>query len=440
MNSGVIYNASAVVGAGLNNDLLLSGSITLNGDINMANFTLNNVRNVSKSDLNLSLIPATAGSPGQVLTRASNFDIKDPLTAQLVWTTPTGGVTNPLSGILDCNGFGLYNVSSITSQNSGSFNISINGSLLFIQNIPVLSSPNGLRIRVAEIFNTGLVTSFLDDCVFSKVVLFANGIETNTIKQRTGTALALTSPTINISGSTAINLTGPTNIIGNAIFQQTVRTNTLDTYTGGTVSSLQNLTLAATKRLNAPSVYTNNIRPYENSELVITGLQSDNKTLNFEKVHSENIQNHKIVFRELSWKEGLEIDATSLKQQNKNYYLSSEKEKREIIKKSLLEIYNDQGVKIDFTFEDLSFSFVEDFWIVYQKYLHLSSSEVNEIYTNSKKYFDSNNSEVFPLHPMIIEVDYMTKGIISLSKKEFEELSIREFEAIQLIFAVKNGG
>jgi hypothetical protein len=41
---------------------------------------------------------------------------------------------------------------------------------------------------------------------------------------------------------------------------------------------------------------------------------------------------------------------------------------------------------------------------------------------------------------MIIEVDYMTKGIISLSKKEFEELSIREFEAIQLIFAVKNGG
>ena len=40
-----------------------------------------------------------------------------------------------------------------------------------------------------------------------------------------------------------------------------------------------NITLAATKRLNAPSVYTNNIRPYANSELVITGLQTDNKTL-----------------------------------------------------------------------------------------------------------------------------------------------------------------
>jgi hypothetical protein len=40
MNSGVIYNASAVVGAGLNNDLLLNGAITLNGDINMANLIL----------------------------------------------------------------------------------------------------------------------------------------------------------------------------------------------------------------------------------------------------------------------------------------------------------------------------------------------------------------------------------------------------------------
>jgi hypothetical protein len=36
---------------------------------------------------------------------------------------------------------------------------------------------------------------------------------------------ALTSPTINISGSTAINLTGPTNCINDATFQQAVRTN-----------------------------------------------------------------------------------------------------------------------------------------------------------------------------------------------------------------------
>jgi len=128
---------------------------------------------------------------------------------------------NPQNCMVDL----LGTLSTNTIKALSGTDLSINGNLSFVQSIPVLSSPNGLRIRVAEIYNTGLVTSFLGDCVFSNVVLFANGIETNTIKQRTGTALALTSPTINISGSTAINLTGPTNCINDATFQQAVRTN-----------------------------------------------------------------------------------------------------------------------------------------------------------------------------------------------------------------------
>ena len=162
--------------------------------------------------------------------------------------------------------------------------------------------------------------------------------------------------------------------------------------------------------------------------------------LSFQKEHILIIQNYKIKCKELTWKEGLEIDSDAFKKHNKNFYFSSEKEKREIVKKSILKIYDQNNIEIDFKYEDLSFDFVEDYWIKYQNFLHLSSSEVNEIYLHAKKYFDPNNSEVFPLHPLIIEVDYMTKGIVSLSKKEFEELSIREFEAIQLILAVKNGG
>lgn len=163
-------------------------------------------------------------------------------------------------------------------------------------------------------------------------------------------------------------------------------------------------------------------------------------SLNLEKIHTINIQNHKVVCRELSWKEGLMIDSAAFKKQNKSFYFSSEKEKREIVKKSLLKIYDNQDQLLTFEIQDLSFDFVEEYWVNYQPLLHLSNSEVNEIYVHSKKYFDPNNSEVFPLHPLIIEVDYMTKGIVSLSKKEFEDLSIREFEAIQLILAVKNGG
>jgi hypothetical protein len=179
---------------------------------------------------------------------------------------------------------------------------------------------------------------------------------------------------------------------------------------------------------------------------IITYIEKSDQTklveseLNFEKTHTINIQNHKILFRELSWKEGLEIDSAAFKKHNKNFYFSSEKEKREIVRKSIIKIYNIDDKEIEFNFEDLSYEFVEDYWLKYQNYLHLSSMEVNDIYLHAKKYFDPDNSEVFPLHPLIIEVDYMTKGIVSLSKKEFEELSIREFEAIQLILAVKNGG
>jgi hypothetical protein len=281
MNGGVIYNASAIVGAGLTNDLLISGSITLNGDINMANFTLNNVRNVNKSDINLSLIPANAGLPGQVLTRASNFDIKDPLTAQLVWTTPSGGgVTNPLSGILDCNGFGLFNVGSISSQNGGAYNISLNGNILStagnsisgITNITGYGAGNALNL-------TGAIN-------------IVNSLTTPNIS--TASNLLITTPTLSInypSNPTVCDM----RINGNMFFYNNQAT--LGGLGGLVISASQinnsgnnismnaaltttgNITLAATKRLNAPSVYTNNIRPYANSELVITGLQTDNKTL-----------------------------------------------------------------------------------------------------------------------------------------------------------------
>ena len=70
--------------------------------------------------------------------------------------------------------------------------------------------------------------------------------------------------------------------------------------------------------------------------------------------------------------------------------------------------------------------------------MHLSEEEIKFLYNSSKKYFSVYENEYFPLHPLILEVDYMTKGIVTFSKVEFENLTIREFEAIQLILATKN--
>ena len=40
--------------------------------------------------------------------------------------------------------------------------------------------------------------------------------------------------------------------------------------------------------------------------------------------------------------------------------------------------------------------------------------------------------------PLVVEIDYMTRGLVSMSKDEFSNLSMKEFETIQLILATKN--
>ena len=162
------------------------------------------------------------------------------------------------------------------------------------------------------------------------------------------------------------------------------------------------------------------------------------KTLEFDKIHNLVIENYNCKVKELSWREALDIDSKSFKMNNNAMYFSSEYEKREIIKLALLSISDEKNNEIQFNLEDLSHSFVENFWNEYQKYLHLSSDEIDFIYNSAKKYFDSTNSEIYPVHPYIIEVDYLLKGIVSYSKNEFQKLTNREFEALQLIISVKN--
>ena len=167
-------------------------------------------------------------------------------------------------------------------------------------------------------------------------------------------------------------------------------------------------------------------------------ILNDNIIDNIGKIHIEEILDHICYLRELTWKEGLKIDAQSFKTNGKNLYFSSENEKREIIKLALLKIEDKDNNEVNFTFENLSHIFIEQLWISYQKYLHLTANEIDFIYQSAQKYFNPNNEEAFPLHPMIIEVDYMTKGLVNYSKSEFNMLTIKEFEAIQLILAAKN--
>jgi hypothetical protein len=163
-----------------------------------------------------------------------------------------------------------------------------------------------------------------------------------------------------------------------------------------------------------------------------------------DKVHIVSIDNVKFIIREITWKEGLLIDAKSFRKKDNIVYQNSEFEKREILNLAILRAYDSSENK-DYIpeFESnllntLDHTIVEKLWIEYQNYLYLNADEASFYYTATKKYFNPNDTEIFPVPPLVVEIDYMIRGLVTMSKDEFSNLSMKEFETIQLIIATKN--
>jgi hypothetical protein len=151
-----------------------------------------------------------------------------------------------------------------------------------------------------------------------------------------------------------------------------------------------------------------------------------------------DIEKYKFTIRELSWKEGLTIDAKSFRSSKDNIYFSGEYEKREILKLAIIQVEFDNQIITEDILSSVDHSILDKLWVDYQKYLHLSTEEISFYYNCAKKYYDPDNNEFFPVPPIVIEVDYMTKGILSLNKNEFDSMTMKEFETMQLILSVKN--
>ena len=162
------------------------------------------------------------------------------------------------------------------------------------------------------------------------------------------------------------------------------------------------------------------------------------------KVHIINIDSVKFIIREITWKEGLLIDAKSFIKKDNIIYQNSEFEKREILNIAILRAY-DTDTQKDYIpeFESslihaIDHKTIEKLWVEYQNYLYLNADEANFYYIATKKYYNPNDTETYPVPPLIVEIDYMTRGLVSMSKDEFSNLSMKEFETIQLILATKN--
>lgn len=162
------------------------------------------------------------------------------------------------------------------------------------------------------------------------------------------------------------------------------------------------------------------------------------------KVHIITIDSVKFIIREITWKEGLLIDAKSFRKKDNIVYQNSEFEKREILNLAILRAY-DTNTDSDYIAEfessllqKIDHATIEKLWVEYQNYLYLNADEANFYYIAAKKYYNPNDTETYPLPPLIVEIDYMTRGLVSMSKDEFSNLSMKEFETIQLILATKN--
>ena len=162
------------------------------------------------------------------------------------------------------------------------------------------------------------------------------------------------------------------------------------------------------------------------------------------KIHIININSVKFIVREITWKEGLLIDAKSFRKKDNIVYQNSEFEKREILNLAILRAY-DTDTKTDYIkefefslLEKLDYTIIEKLWVEYQNYLYLNADEANFYYIATKKYYNPNDTETYPVPPLVVEIDYMTRGLVSMSKDEFSRLSLKEFETIQLILATKN--
>ena len=161
-------------------------------------------------------------------------------------------------------------------------------------------------------------------------------------------------------------------------------------------------------------------------------------------LHIITIDEVDIMVREITWKEGLLIDAKSFRKKDDVVYQNSEFEKREILKLCLLRAYDKtSGVEYVSSYSEplvdkIIHTVLEKLWVEYQQHLYLNADEANFYYLASKKYFDPANNETYPVPPVVVEIDYMTRGLVSLNKNEFDSLTMKEFETIQLILAIKN--
>jgi hypothetical protein len=145
--------------------------------------------------------------------------------------------------------------------------------------------------------------------------------------------------------------------------------------------------------------------------------------------------------RDLKWHEAISIEAKSFRVDESDLYFSGEYQRREILKNAIVWVYDLNNEKLKLNdgeiLNQLNQDYVDELWSQYFKYTNIDAKEANLIYTSALKYFKGESQNSYPVLPLIIEVDFMLKGVISMSREEFRMLSSNDLERLQLIMTAR---
>ena len=149
------------------------------------------------------------------------------------------------------------------------------------------------------------------------------------------------------------------------------------------------------------------------------------------------LENHTFTFKLLTWKEAIDIESKSYSVIDENLIPNIEKEKRDVLKKALISIQNQENkTSIDNeSFFNIKHEIIEKIWQEFYKNNYLTANEAAFYYDAAKRYFNGDNNG--PIPPIIIEVGLMLKNIISFNRDEFSKISMKEFEIINLVMSLK---
>ena len=296
---------------GIANSISMFGDVKIITSLNLQGNVISNVGSLTAysptANVNLDFIPATSGTANQVLSRDSKYNPNNPNTHKLVWADPGSGfITNPLSTDLNANFKNIMQVDTLVVKAITLMQSQLGLGLITCSDglfqVPIIwllaANGNGPFYRC---FNTEFITprdskgltidSKDTSGVDSKITISTPILNINNSTNLTPTAIGITG-NINFTNANAIlsnsggliidasqikNNGSPIIISDVASFSQGIKTNTLNSVDGGSMSILQSLTMAVNKQLKSPLIFTDGLRSYT-TDLIIAGLLPDNKT------------------------------------------------------------------------------------------------------------------------------------------------------------------